>query len=56
VTAAVRASRVRKCRHQHGCPICHGFVLVGQSEGLMSGIGWAHTGCVVASQQAGGVR
>ncbi len=47
-----RASRVRKCRHQHQCPLCRGLVLVGQQESLVLSRGWAHTDCVVTAQQA----
>lgn len=50
---AVRASRVRKCRFQHHCPACHGAVLTGQSEALVSGRGWCHTECVVSAQRQG---
>jgi hypothetical protein len=53
MTAAVRASRVRKCRHQYACGLCRAPVLTGQSEGLVSGVGWAHTDCIVARQQPG---
>ena len=47
---AVRASRTRKCRYQHTCSICHGLVLPGQSEGLVTGAGWAHVDCIVAGR------
>lgn len=51
---AVRASRVRRCRYGHHCPLCHGQVLVGKSEGLVGGKGWAHTACIVEGQQQPG--
>jgi hypothetical protein len=48
----LRASRVRKCRFTHSCPLCHGHVLVGQQEGLIGGTGWVHLDCILARQQA----
>jgi hypothetical protein len=48
---AVRASRVRRCRYGHHCPLCHGQVLVGQPEGLVTGAGWCHTDCVMSAQR-----
>ena len=54
--APLRASRVRKCRFQHQCPVCHGQVLIGQSESLVTGAGWAHVDrCIIQAQrQVGG--
>ena len=47
-TPPTRATRVRRCRFQHQCPICRGMILVGQSEGLVLGRGWCHVaGCIV---------
>jgi hypothetical protein len=48
---AVRASRTRKCRYQHRCALCRGYVLTGQSEGLVTGAGWAHVDCIVDGQR-----
>ncbi len=48
---AVLASRVRKCRHQHPCPMCRAPVLVGQSEALLYAVGWCHADCVVSLQR-----
>jgi hypothetical protein len=47
----VKASRTRKCRHQHLCAICSRPVLVGQAEGLIGGKGWAHVQpCILGGQ------
>jgi hypothetical protein len=52
VSATVRASRVRKCRHQHACGLCRAPVLTGPSEGLVSGVGWCHMDpCIAAGQR-----
>jgi hypothetical protein len=48
---AVRASRVRKCRYRHACPLCQSQMLPGQSKGLVTRAGWAHTDCVVLASQ-----
>ncbi len=50
----LKASRTRRCRHQHTCGLCHGLVLVGQQEGLVGRVGWCHVTCVVSGQQPGG--
>jgi hypothetical protein len=46
MTGTLRASRVRKCRFTHSCPLCRGQVLTGQSEGLIGGAGWCHVSCI----------
>jgi hypothetical protein len=45
----MRATRYRKCRWRHRCPLCPAPVLTGQSEALVDGTGWCHTDCVVES-------
>ena len=37
--------------HAEKCPICHGQVLPGQSEGMITEAGWCHTDCVVSAQR-----
>jgi hypothetical protein len=48
----MRAIRTRKCRYQHACPLCPRPVLVGQSEALIYGRGWSHTGCLILGRAA----
>jgi len=53
--APLRASRVRKCRHQHPRALCRALVLPGQAEGLVTGAGWAHVDpCIIAAQRRDG--
>lgn len=55
MTTGLKASRTRKCRHQHHCGLCHGLVLVGQQEGLIGRVGWCHVDpCIIGGQQQGG--
>jgi hypothetical protein len=51
-TAAMStATRVKHARRSDGvCPRCHTIMMQGQQIGLVPGLGWVHTACLVRRQ------
>jgi hypothetical protein len=44
------ASRVKKSRGEFTCPKCKTPVSVGNSIGLVQGVGWCHVECVLGKR------
>ena len=45
-----RATRVRKARSWSLCALCPVVIQTGQLIGKLPSGGWAHAGCIIASQ------